>query len=651
MLQKQFFFSFITIVLILSSTILSSPSNQEFNFSSEFSTDRYQILDTWRESYRIGMEIQTAVKYKLYDRYEDTMFIVTCNENDTNVDSKAEELVSKATTQSKLHPSLVKRFYQQNPKDKNSAEVQSENMDVQIVHVWLVDSTESNVVSLSSVSGAIVNHNENEPAKFKTALEMQAAVRTEEEKARDVRKTVSNHFQGIVQNFIETEDIPVSKIVYIYKYAPAIVLRLTYSECVELETSSLVNYLFPEEEFKVELDNSSFAMRTPSISTLGYDGSGVIIADIEPGKMVVSNPYLTATSYRSVDNYSSHSTAIGGIICGTHNNFSGIAGGCNLLNANAASYTGADIIAATEWAMSEGASVLNMSLGLKDSNDGEFSWSDIYFDYLVHYNHILFVKSAGNLGADPCESNRIITSPGRGYNSLTVGSIDSQQTVSWADDTMSPFSSYLNPISSTDKPEIVTYGSNIDSTLNESPWIGNVGSGTSFSAPMVAGIAGLIINRDPNLISWPEIVKAKIMVSGLAHNIEGDACLSEKDGAGAALATAAFAGGAGRVLSESSFNMDNFFELDMDIPFYANEPMRIVLVYTHPPSSSTALPNPESYLKSDLDLFFYDGENQVASSTFFSLCCSISLLVKDTPTRSEPARRALGRPITSVKSA
>lgn len=604
-------------VCILSAIVFGSQPDKELALPSEYGANRYKIVDSWRERLGLGTSTRTVAKYKLYDRQQDVAFVVAVGENGKIVNSAAEAMTPRGVPASKLHPRLAERFLQQTTKAGESAQAKrADEADEaqQTVHVWLADATEGNMAASSGVSGAVAGHQENEPARFAAAQDVRAAVRAVEQNAKEIRGAVSAHFETAVQNFIETEKIARAKIVYRYQYAPAIVLRLTLAECIELEKSPLVNYLFPEEEFEVHIDESASAIKGPSVWNQDCNGEGVSIADIEPLRMVTSNPYLSATVYRSQDDFSSHPTAIGGIIRSAHADYRGIAHGCTLLNANAASFGGTDLIAATEWAIDQGASVLSMSLGLKDSSDGEFHWSDIYFDYVVHYNHVLFINSAGNSGDDPCEPNRVVGSDGRGYNSLTVGSIDSRRTASWSDDVLSYFSSYVNPASGTQKPEIVSYGSNIDATLTESPWVGNVGSGTSFSAPMVAGIAGLIISKEPSLARWPEVVKAKILVSGLAHNIEGDATLSEKDGAGAALATAAFAGGAGRVLSPSDFDADGYYELDMNVPLSENEPMRIVLVYTYPPSSGTAMPDPDSYLKSDLDLYLCDGAVEVARS-------------------------------------
>jgi subtilisin family serine protease len=117
---------------------------------------------------------------------------------------------------------------------------------------------------------------------------------------------------------------------------------------------------------------------------------------------------------------------------------------------------------------------------------------------------------------------------------MSVGNYDDRNTISWADDTIQPCSSYRNPKSlrgDREKPEVAAPGTNINSTTVSAPWTGPIGSGTSFSAPVVAGAAGLLINRAPWIAAWPESIKAVLMTTAL-NNIEGEERLSEYDGAG-----------------------------------------------------------------------------------------------------------------------
>jgi subtilisin family serine protease len=113
---------------------------------------------------------------------------------------------------------------------------------------------------------------------------------------------------------------------------------------------------------------------------------------------------------------------------------------------------------------------------------------------------------------------------------------------------MAGYSTYFNPVSlhnDREKPEIVAPG-NINSTIEVSPWVDSyscVGTlpngGTSFAAPHVAGAAALLMQAKTSLKTRPEEVKAILMASAI-HNIEGPTRLSDQDGAGGLVASAAY---------------------------------------------------------------------------------------------------------------
>jgi hypothetical protein len=84
-------------------------------------------------------------------------------------------------------------------------------------------------------------------------------------------------------------------------------------------------------------------------------------------------------------------------------------------------------------------------------------WLDRAFDYWARQRFRLITKSAGNTGAS-------ITSPGKGWNVLTVGAYDDLDNANWTDDIIWAGSAYMNPVSDNsdrEKPEIVAVGANI----------------------------------------------------------------------------------------------------------------------------------------------------------------------------------------------
>jgi subtilisin family serine protease len=121
-----------------------------------------------------------------------------------------------------------------------------------------------------------------------------------------------------------------------------------------------------------------------------------------------------------------------------------------------------------------------------------------------------------------------VRTPGTAFNVVTVGSFDE------ATNTMSGFSSGADPISAhgdREKPEVAAPGQDFISTTNASPWLGGVGSGTSYAAPMVTGTTALMMQRNTALQFWPEGVRAILMASA-TNPVGSYAVLDELRGAG-----------------------------------------------------------------------------------------------------------------------
>ena len=153
-----------------------------------------------------------------------------------------------------------------------------------------------------------------------------------------------------------------------------------------------------------------------------------------------------------------------------------------------------------------------------------------FMDDMVATRSRSVVFAAGNRG----NSDGCVSSPALAYNVIAVGSSDDNNTTDWADDTVAGYSSYKDPTTTNndrEEPDVMAPGTNFQSTKNADPWTGDVGSGTSYAAPVVTGVIADLFQRAPSLRILPASVRAILMATA-AHNIEGDARLSEKDGAG-----------------------------------------------------------------------------------------------------------------------
>ena len=319
-------------------------------------------------------------------------------------------------------------------------------------------------------------------------------------------------------------------------FAPMLAGTLPVQTIRSLSNRSDVSMIYLDRVNEPELEIARPTLNATTVHNRGITASGVKLAQIEVGgRVATSNPFLSGVIQDPTYVCSSvdyHSTGVAGIIRSTNSTRRGIAYGAQLWAGGSCGGYDSQLTNRSSAAVSWGARAINLSWG-SDTNR-ILGPMDRFYDGIVINNFRTVVKSAGNRGYLDGD----VTSPGLAYNVITVGNFDDKNTTSWSGDAMSASSSWGDPKSlknDREKPEVAAPGTNINSTTTGSPWTGPIGTGTSFSAPMVTGIAGLLMQRNTTLQVWPEAVRATIMASAI-HNMEGATRLSEKDGAGAVVA-------------------------------------------------------------------------------------------------------------------
>ena len=335
--------------------------------------------------------------------------------------------------------------------------------------------------------------------------------------------------------------------VYVSPHAPLVYVRLTKAQILDLAERTDIDRIYPPYIYADLMDVARVTQKADWVDDVfGFDGTGEDVAILEDSRVEFANPYLIAGSTRvpGDPNVDDHATACAGIVANQHATYQGISTGAYLLSANATTYSDANLSAAMDWAsggIPVEVEIINNSWG---GNEGTTTLNvhDRHLDWIVRNSWETVTVSAGN-EAGPCGSgNARVTSPARAFNVISVGNYDDGGTTTWDDDAMDICSSYVDPSSThgdREKPELAASGSFITSTTALSPWIANVGSGTSYSAPMVAGSSALLMQRQTALELLPESTKAVLMATAL-HNIEGNSRLSELDGAGGVDMRAAF---------------------------------------------------------------------------------------------------------------
>jgi len=333
----------------------------------------------------------------------------------------------------------------------------------------------------------------------------------------------------------------------------------------------------------------------------GYTGDNVAVAVVEGERAADNNPYLTIVETRDTGRTRRwHPTMVSGIIASSHSTQRGLARDADVYSANGDDYaTIAAIEAAMDWGSSR-AWILNNSFWAANCGDtSPLESIDRHMDYLVRYLFDLAVVASGNFRLAGCgaSGSNYVTSPSKGYNSLTVGNFDDGNSVGWTGDAMNADSQYN--VDGRFKPELAASGTSITSLSEASPWT-STGTGTSFASPMVAALAADMTEADTGLTSYPEGASALLMATSL-HNIEGDQRLSRADGVGS------INGSAGLVSVErdhwGSQYVDNTTVFPMDFYQYAykGERVRYVIRWlSNPNAAYTTDPLP-----ADIDLAAY----------------------------------------------
>ncbi len=170
-------------------------------------------------------------------------------------------------------------------------------------------------------------------------------------------------------------------------------------------------------------------------------------------------------------------------------------------------------IAAAEWAEGRGADIITTSLGYIDwytfdDMNGQTARITVAADMAVQKG-VVVITSAGNEGNS---SWLYVTAPADGFDVIAVGAVNAAGDIAG-------FSSRGPTRDGRIKPEVMAMGV---SCYMAYPY-GNYGygNGTSFSAPLVAGAAGLILSAHPQLTPR-QVRQALIQTAGQATQPDND---------------------------------------------------------------------------------------------------------------------------------
>ena len=237
---------------------------------------------------------------------------------------------------------------------------------------------------------------------------------------------------------------------------------------------------------------------------------------------------LSSSSANSFGDGRGHGTMVAGIAAGSGVGYAGAAPSAPLVDVDVVDDSGmayvSDVIAGIDWILANksryGIRVANLSLGAPAGSLRNNPLNDAV--ERLWFNGVVVVASAGNYGVNGQQTN-VKTSPANDPFIITVGAADVGSSSGLWDDSMAPWSVYGYTADGFRKPDLAASGRYMFGPVPSSSTLASERpskivapgymrlSGTSFSAPVVAGAAAQIIARHPD---WtPDKVKGALLAT------------------------------------------------------------------------------------------------------------------------------------------
>ena len=268
----------------------------------------------------------------------------------------------------------------------------------------------------------------------------------------------------------------------------------------------------------------------PQAPTIAIVDSGIDAGRADfAGRVLEQVDFVSTGNPNAAGDGRGHGTFVAGIAAGSAPGYAGAAPNAKLVSLDVMDDSGSgytsDVIKAAEWILANkakyGIRVANFSL--HSGNVSRF-----YEDPLniainkLWFNGIVVVAAAGNYGRADGPSG-VPHSPGNNPFVITVGAVDIGGSHKLKDDSNAPWSAYGRTPDGFWKPEICAAGRYMTGPIPDGSTLAlaksenkkGVGyielSGTSFAAPVVAGLAAQLLARNPQFT--PDQVKGALMAS------------------------------------------------------------------------------------------------------------------------------------------
>jgi serine protease AprX len=250
-------------------------------------------------------------------------------------------------------------------------------------------------------------------------------------------------------------------------------------------------------------------------ATIAVVDSGIDASRPEFAGRIAASVNLTSLPGNSSGDGRGHGTFVAGIAAGAMGGRGGAAPTAKIVSLDVMDDQGmaktSDVIAAADWILANkakyGIRVANFSLHSSVANSFMYDPLDKAVENLW-FNGVVVVVAAGNYG-NPNGPSGVPFAPGNDPFVITVGASDTGRSVATFDDVIAPWSAYGYTLDGFAKPDLAAPGRYmvgpvpVTSTLysERADHVVDTGymelSGTSFAAPIVSGVAALILGKHP----------------------------------------------------------------------------------------------------------------------------------------------------------
>ena len=346
---------------------------------------------------------------------------------------------------------------------------------------------------------------------------------------RESRKSVFYKHNRETMNTLNKRYSIEPKIFYYSRFTPFVILSITKEDLLKIQyDEDIISILYHEDDVAIEessdeenkdisdsltlSDRNSYPygywQNSTDIVTLRdafhFEGDDVNIGLLEFGVPDTSLPVFAdamnenrITCLTTTPNW--HASLTAAIIIGKTYNYKGVAYKANLLCSEPVQgIVGGEMITIEDF-IDRGVNVISISLKL--SNDQIYYDKSKFLDSIISDYGVTIGVCAGNYATN-------IYDPSLSYNSIVVGNINDQQTLTITDDEIASNSSYSSG-NTAYKPDLAAPG-----RYAKNPFAPNLDNGgTSAATPIVTGICALLIQAFPYLAYRPMIIKSALLVS------------------------------------------------------------------------------------------------------------------------------------------